>query len=201
MQLRYVLSNRFVFKLVEQPPADMAALLHAFSSTPPVVKRRAKELLDVIRDAVRRGLSGAVEEPKVLPPAASSEATVVPSEMEVDIPSASTQPVPQLTSLWSQSKDLPIAATSSLFGTAIQLSHSQPLYSTSSSSLFGSLPTSGPPKINSSSRFQDVVTKIHSTLVIAPTVPAVRILCCTLLIMLSHYLTSGSSSCDCGFFR
>ena len=65
-QFSYVLSNRFVLKLVEQPPADMAALLHAFSSTPPVVKRRAKELLDVIRGAVKKGLSGVVEEPEEL---------------------------------------------------------------------------------------------------------------------------------------
>ena len=33
----YILSNRFVFKLVEQPPADMAALLHTFPSAPPVI--------------------------------------------------------------------------------------------------------------------------------------------------------------------
>jgi exosome complex exonuclease RRP6 len=183
MRFRYVLSNRFVFKLVEQPPADMAALLHAFTSTPPVVKRRAKELLDVIRNAVKKGLSGAVEDPRELLPTASSETTVAPSKMDVDVPSASTQPVSQLTSLWSRNKDLPIAATSSLFGGAIQPSHPQPLYSTSSSSLFGSLP-SGLPKIDSLTRFQDVVNRIHSTLVIAPTVPAVRTLCRTSLILL-----------------
>jgi len=64
MPFRYVLSNRFLFKLALQPPADMVALLRAFSSTPAVVKRRAKELLDVIRGAVKKGLSGTVEEPK-----------------------------------------------------------------------------------------------------------------------------------------
>ena len=37
MRDRYILSNRFVFMLVEQPPADMAALLHTFPSTPPVI--------------------------------------------------------------------------------------------------------------------------------------------------------------------
>jgi exosome complex exonuclease RRP6 len=170
MQFRYVLSNRFLFKLVEQLPADMAALLHAFASTPPVVKRRAKELVDVIRDAMKKGLSGAVEDPKGLLPTASSE-TTAPSRMDVDAPSASTQP--RQTSLWSFNKALPIAATSSLFGSAIQPSRTQSLHSTSSSSLFGSLPPSGPPKVNSPSRFQDIVNKIHSTLVVAPTVPAV----------------------------
>jgi exosome complex exonuclease RRP6 len=172
MRFRYVLSNRFLFKLVEQPPADMAALLHAFEYTPPVVKRRAKELLDVIRDATKKGLSGAVEDPKeVLLPTASPETTVAPSKMDVDVPSASTQP--RQTSLWSSNKALPIAATSSLFGSAIQPSRTQSLHSTSSSSLFGPSPPSGKPKVNFPGRFQDVVNKIHSTLVVAPTVPAV----------------------------
>jgi exosome complex exonuclease RRP6 len=171
MRFRYVLSNRFLFKLVEQPPVDMAALLHAFEYTPPVVKRRAKELLDVIRDATKKGLSGAVEDPKEVLPAASSETTVAPSKMDVDVPSASTQP--RQTSLWSFNKALPIAATSSLFGSAIQSSRTESLHSTSSSSLFGPLPPSGKPKVNFPSRFQDVVNKIHSTLVVAPTVPAV----------------------------
>jgi exosome complex exonuclease RRP6 len=171
MQFRYVLSNRFLFKLVEKPPADMAALLHSFEFTPPVVKRRAKELLDVIRDAVKKGLSGPVEDPKELLPVASSETTVAPNKMDVDVPSASTQPQP--TSLWSSNKALPVAETSSLFGSAIQPFRTQSQHSTSSSSLFGSIPPSGPPKVNSASRFQDVVNKIHSTLVVAPTVPAV----------------------------
>jgi exosome complex exonuclease RRP6 len=184
LQFRYVLSNRFVFKLVEQPPADMAALLHAFSSTPPVVKRRAKELLDVIRNAVKKGLLGAVEEPRGPLSTAPSETTVAPSKMDVDVPSASTQPVSQAT-LWSRNKYLPTAATSSLFGVASP----RPLYSTSNSSLFGSLPSSGLPKANSLSRFQDVVNRIHSTLVIAPAVPAVRTFMSDATHYTYHYLT------------
>src|SRR6266403_461923 len=169
MPFRYVLSNRFLFKLALQPPADMVALLRAFSSTPAVVKRRAKELLDVIRGAVKKGLSGTVEEPKEHLPTVSPETTVAPSKMDVDVSSAPSQPVPQPTSVWSSNETLPIAATSSLFGSTIQPSLTQPLYSTSSSSLFGSLhPT--PPTANALSRFQYVVNKIHSALVIAPTV-------------------------------
>lgn len=160
-----------MFKLVEQPPADMAALLHAFEFTPPVVKRRAKELLDIIRDAAKKGLSDTVEDPTEVLPTASTETTVASSRMDVDVPSTSTQP--RQTSLWSVNKALPIAATSSLFGSAIQPYHTQSLHSTSSSSLFGPLPLSGKPKVNPPSRFQDVVNKIHSTLVVAPTVPAV----------------------------
>jgi exosome complex exonuclease RRP6 len=168
MQFRYVLPNRFLFKLVEQPPVEMAALLHVFEYTPPVVKRRAKELLDVIRDAMKKAQSGVVEDPKEILPTAPSETTVAPSKMDVDVPSASTQP--RQASLWSFNQAFPITKTSSLFSSAIQPPRT---YSTSSSSLFGSLPPSGPPKANSPNRFQDVVNKIHSTLVVAPTVPAV----------------------------
>jgi len=172
LRYRYVLSNRFVLKLVEQPPADMAALLHAFPSTPPVVRRRSKELLDVIRDAVKRGLSIAVEGPGPLV-AESSGPNVSSNEMDSDNLLAPNPPVPQSSSLWSSDEPLPTATSSSLFGASIPSSRPRPVYSTTSSSLFGSLPPSGVPKDNSLSRFQNVVKKIHSTLVIAPTVPAV----------------------------
>ncbi|KAI9436576.1 hypothetical protein H4582DRAFT_1961712 [Lactarius indigo] len=151
-----MLSNRFVCKLVEQPPADMAALLHVFPSTPPVVRRRAKELLDVIRSAVRKGLSG--------PAAPSEPIPVVPSEVtleprkEVEVSSEHPTPAPTSSSL-------------SLFGTVAVFPRLPSVYSTPRSSLFGVPPTSAVPKINIIGRFQDVVNRIHSTLVIAPTVP------------------------------
>lgn len=51
------MQNHVLFTIAEQPPADMAALLAIFrSSVPPVVKKRAKELLGAIRGAVKRGL-------------------------------------------------------------------------------------------------------------------------------------------------
>ena len=147
-----MLSNRFLFKLVEQPPPDMAALLHAFSSTPPVVRRRAKELLDVIRDAVRKGLSGPT-------PVAPSE----PTPVVVAMPGSKEEPTIRA----------PVASsmTSSLFGAATVLPRPPAVYSTLQSSLFGVLPSTEPK--TQSGRFQDVVNKIHSTLVVAPTVPQV----------------------------
>ncbi|KAF4621790.1 hypothetical protein D9613_012206 [Agrocybe pediades] len=55
---RYVLQNHVLFLMAEQPPADMAALLAIFkSSIPPIVKRRAKELLTVVKEAVKRGMA------------------------------------------------------------------------------------------------------------------------------------------------
>ncbi|KAH9179270.1 hypothetical protein EDB89DRAFT_2111416 [Lactarius sanguifluus] len=165
----YVLSNRFVFKLVEQPPADMAALLQAFRSTPPVVRRHAKELLDVIRGAVRKGLGGPAA-PSEPAPIVSSEAT--PQQiMDVDVSSEHADPACASASLWSGSKPLPTSTTSSLFGAATVLPRLPSGYSTSQSSLFGLPPTSAVSKTKSNGRFQDVVNRIHSTLVVAPTVP------------------------------
>jgi exosome complex exonuclease RRP6 len=133
----------------------MAALLQAFSSTPPVVRRRAKELLDVVRDAVRKGLSG-----PVVAPSEPTPVVVMPEDVGV-----SSEPVIPVAS--SLCKPLP---TSSLFGAATVLLPRPPaVYSTLQSSLFGVLPE---PKTQSG-RFQDVVNKIHSTLVVAPTVPQV----------------------------
>ncbi|KAI0700067.1 ribonuclease H-like domain-containing protein [Cytidiella melzeri] len=48
---RYVLPNHQLFSLVEQPPSDMASLLSMFQHVPAIVRRRAKELLDTIREA------------------------------------------------------------------------------------------------------------------------------------------------------
>lgn len=47
--LRYVLPQHYLFQLAEQPPNDLPELLNSFRSVPPVIKRRAKELLDEIR--------------------------------------------------------------------------------------------------------------------------------------------------------
>lgn len=47
-----------LFHIAEEPPAEMASLLRMFqTSVPAVVKRRAKELLNVIKEAVKRGLN------------------------------------------------------------------------------------------------------------------------------------------------
>ena len=54
---RYVLPQHYLFQLAEQPPNDLPALLNIFRTVPPVIKRRANELLDEIR----AGGSGSVD--------------------------------------------------------------------------------------------------------------------------------------------
>jgi exosome complex exonuclease RRP6 len=61
-QSRYVLQNHTLFLIAEQTPADMAALLSLFKPmVPHVVKKRAKELLNVITEAVKRGSSSGLD--------------------------------------------------------------------------------------------------------------------------------------------
>ena len=50
---RYVLPNHQLFVLAEQPPVDITGLLSMFQHVPAVIRRRAKELLDTIRDAAK----------------------------------------------------------------------------------------------------------------------------------------------------
>lgn len=92
-----------MFQLAEQPPADMAALLKIFHSVPPVIRRRAKELLEVIRDCVKRHLTK------------TSASSVVdgPSDIHVDKLEISTEvntilvtDPPVLSNIWSLSKSL-----------------------------------------------------------------------------------------------
>lgn len=49
MECRYVLPQHYLFQLAERPPNDIPTLLNIFRAVPPVIKRRANELLDEIR--------------------------------------------------------------------------------------------------------------------------------------------------------
>lgn len=48
-ECRYVLPQHYLFQLAEQPPNDLPGFLSIFQTVPPVVKKRASELLDEIR--------------------------------------------------------------------------------------------------------------------------------------------------------
>jgi exosome complex exonuclease RRP6 len=55
---RYVLQNHILFLIADQLPLNMASLVALFkTSTPTVIKRRAKELLSVITEAVKNNSS------------------------------------------------------------------------------------------------------------------------------------------------
>ncbi|KAF5374147.1 hypothetical protein D9615_008827 [Tricholomella constricta] len=182
---RYVLPNHFLFQLAEQPPVDMAALLRMFHSVPPVIRKRAKELLEVIRDRIRRHLSdnpapsapSLIEQMPAPVPTTTAEASTQPQAMSNDTP---------MSNLWNRAPASNAAASSSslLFGSTLpairRTSQTTASFSTSQSSLFGSTINSlFPSQLSSNEKptisphFHEVVARINSTLVIAPSAPKV----------------------------
>ncbi len=212
---RYVLPNHYLFSLAERTPADMAALLSVFHPVPPVIRRRAKELLDAIRDAVKQALGA---------PGAASASVIdarveeAPAAMAVDAPETVAEvveatPAQPSQSLWTTGEDDPearyvmprltprpvssITATKSvLFGASLRSNTANVLPIAQQSALLGagsskaqvrnirhSLTTSLMPDtprkqelarglaINRA-RFLEAAIRIHSKLVIAPSVPS-----------------------------
>ncbi|KAG6868017.1 hypothetical protein C0993_008359 [Termitomyces sp. T159_Od127] len=198
---RYVLPNHFLFQLAEQPPADMTSLLGVFHSVPPVIRKNAKELLEVIRNCVKRHTSSSTTSstPTIEPQASTLQDT----ERSASPEAISTETF--LPSLWLRSQSNPIllgvtdlkrhvfvtyspsaskanatASKSSLFGPTLNSVRNIPrtpiVLLTTRNSLFGNVPSSISTS-NSHSRlephFFDVVTRINSTLAIAPKLPRV----------------------------
>ncbi|KAF9265330.1 hypothetical protein L218DRAFT_167220 [Marasmius fiardii PR-910] len=162
---RHILPNHLIFQLAEQPPADMAALLRVFSSVPPLIRRKAKDLLDEIRQAVTAHLQGetlpsaSVEEPR--------KEEQVSAEIKEVVISDSTQ-----TRLWSSNHvsvtNRLLAPESSLFRSTTNAPPPQNPLVSKTSALFGKF--NSPPTIPSVQKrqFGEVVSRIHSSLVIAP---------------------------------
>ncbi|KAG5335992.1 hypothetical protein C0989_012393 [Termitomyces sp. Mn162] len=167
---RYVLANHFLFQLAEQPPADMAALLGVFRSVPPVIRKYAKELLEVIRDCVKRhSLSGTTPSaPGVTlhpPVPQGTESSTVPQTKSNETP---------LPSLWTRSQSICFIQNYLDFialwrDIDLDLQHTSIIKRVLNNKKF--ISENGhsylPP------HFRDVIARINSTLVSAPTMPRV----------------------------
>ncbi|KAM5540062.1 hypothetical protein V8D89_006202 [Ganoderma adspersum] len=172
---RYVLPNHYIFSLAERTPADMAAFLSVFHPAPPIIRRRAKELLDAIRDAVKKALGA--------PGPASSGAEGATSTREPEVAMSVDEKAEEVvaalassvasTSLWTNVSAI-TASSSTLFGPSL-LWNALPVFPIApQSSLLGgtSSATSTLSRAASNkSRFLETATRIHSALVIAPTAP------------------------------
>ncbi|KAG6879832.1 hypothetical protein C0992_011115 [Termitomyces sp. T32_za158] len=177
--IRYVLPNHLLFRLAEQPPADMTALLGVLHSVPPIIRKYAKELLAVIRDCVKPHTSSRTTSfiPTIEPQASTLQGTEYSAT-----PEAKSSEI-FLPNLWlCTSKANAVASISSLFGPSLTLVRNTPrtpiVHSTTKSSLFGNAPSSISPSSpnqhpHMEPHFCDVVTRINSTLAIAPQLPIV----------------------------
>ncbi|KAH7923828.1 hypothetical protein BV22DRAFT_557849 [Leucogyrophana mollusca] len=175
---RFVLPNHYLFQIAEKPPSDVAALLSIFQPVPPVLRRRAKELLDAVKDAVARHATNGI----IPPPVASTEDVVI--EVEVNTASAPVETSPSITNtassrLWGSMSVLgaPVQRTSSLFGSTVpsrSADHQTAMsYASSRSSLFGTRSGSlqASRLVEDKARFKELLSRIHSTLVISPSAP------------------------------
>ncbi|KAJ7730997.1 ribonuclease H-like domain-containing protein [Mycena maculata] len=164
---RYVLPNHYLFQLAERPPADMAALLQMFPSVPPVVRRRAKELLEAIRACLQRYVKKAPDPPPPPPPVEKETRTEVDGDEAVV---GAKVPVSGGADLWSIAPTR-VAGKSALFGAALAAKAPAVALSATTSALFG---TKGKGPSELTSRFQEVVARIHSALVIIPSMPVAQ---------------------------
>ncbi|KAJ3510409.1 hypothetical protein NLJ89_g4693 [Agrocybe chaxingu] len=192
---RYVLQNHFLFMLAEEPPADMAALLKVFrTSVPPLVKRRAKELLNVVREAVKRGLplvhpgsKTAVEEIATEEVVVETLKDVVMLESEIKSLESVEGKAKNIWGATPTTEKIVSKSHSSLFGlskgttTAGGTRSTGIAFSTTVSTLFGTgrrtnagsngAASSTSKSVLESTHFKELVTKINKSLALAPSVP------------------------------
>jgi len=181
ISVRYILPNHFLFQLAEQPPADMASLLGLFrSSVPPVLKRRGKDLLDVIQARVKSGLALMNGGDIIVEADREVEVLVNPDENvihEQEGVSLQLDSGGDNAKLWGKHEQMPSASSSSLFGSILPIHPtSANTLTTSISTLFGPVlsnhgASSGTSTKSENPHFKELLNKIHRTLVIVPVVP------------------------------
>jgi exosome complex exonuclease RRP6 len=141
-----VLQNHVLFRIAEEPPAEMASLLRLFqTSVPAIVKRRAKELLNVIKEAVKRGLNltkqagsvQSVEDQEEIVVSLNEVPTKEVTMLETEMKSLETADESGSTSLWGSGMIPPSFVIFSLRADGMIGPESRMAFSTSQSSLFG----------------------------------------------------------------
>ncbi|KAG1763058.1 ribonuclease H-like domain-containing protein [Suillus occidentalis] len=161
---RYVLPNHQLFIVAERSPSNAAELLALFShaSIPPVLRRRAGELAEVIKSTVKRVASSgiAVEAAAVTTDVDAVDSAASPEVFIVEETAKSR--------LWGSAtvSSMVIQRSSSSLFDRTATAHERSSYSASRSSLFGA--ASAPIISTNRNAFSDIVTRIHRTLVIAP---------------------------------
>lgn len=169
---RYVLPNHQLFIVAERSPSNPAELLALFShaSIPPVLRRRAGELAEVIKSTVERVTSSGV----VVEAAVTTDVEAVDSAVSTEVVIVEETVKSRLWGSATVSSSVVQRSSSSLFDRTAAADEGSS-YSASRSSLFGAAlpsrmtPRSSAPIISTNrNTFNDIVTRIHRTLVIAP---------------------------------
>ncbi|KAF8517423.1 ribonuclease H-like domain-containing protein [Hysterangium stoloniferum] len=162
---RYVLPNLHILRLAERPPKDLPTLLSHFQPVPPIVRVRSLELLDVIKDAVKRA-----ETQQPVPEVEMVSAVDVQTK-DISLRLVGTVDRVASSGLWDRSISNNMATSSSLLGSMSATPMSGATYISHKSSLFGSMSITQVQDLSADKRYCDVMARIHSKLIIAPTPP------------------------------
>ncbi|KAG8907725.1 exosome nuclease subunit [Tulasnella sp. 403] len=163
--IKYVLPNQFLFTLSERPPTDVAKLISTVQPTPPPVRRRADELLEVIKGAI--SAHTLAQKQKV----EEQHAREALGAMDVDSgPFANVAPEGDDDET-SSPNDIAVLDTSSLFGETLS-AQKKPAIVASHSTLFGDTLTSSKVASVAIPNYEEIINRIHSKLVLTPSVPA-----------------------------
>ncbi|KLO08654.1 hypothetical protein SCHPADRAFT_599955 [Schizopora paradoxa] len=169
---RYVLPNHYIFQLAERPPADMATLMAVFRSVPSLIRTHAASLLDAIQAANQSALSRSFVVDSVVKPK-----DPIKSSLEDKHKEASSKPLPSNTAtngIWLNSKGHE-TTTSTFLGPSSFAVNSTKDTVPATSTLFPSGwigATNG--LSNISTRYQEVLCKIHATMGVTPTMPVLE---------------------------
>ncbi|KAL5501535.1 RRP6 [Sanghuangporus vaninii] len=185
---RYVLPNHYLFHLAERPPADMAALFAVFRPIPPLVRIKATSLLEVIRTAVKEALTKAGKTQNIdiaghLQTTLSDTCkellrTSISHEASVHSKNASSSIEERSSELWTRQTGDIAASSSSLLGSQTIAGR---VYGTTPSSDRSTLFPKGWTLSKSATkgidttipRYREAVSRIHSSLVVSPSIPSV----------------------------
>jgi len=146
-------------------------------SIPPIVRKRSKELLEVVRDAVNVGLSKPAAAPTLEKPLDDVEMKdVVSVNRPEQSPHISNQVQTEPSVFWGRTdnKSLSSTSTSSLFGSQTLITPNRKfttLFSAPKSTLFKDAIHPLPSNTSDNALFKTLVARINSKLVIVPTVP------------------------------
>ncbi|EJD50781.1 hypothetical protein AURDEDRAFT_159928 [Auricularia subglabra TFB-10046 SS5] len=171
---RYVMGNSSLFKLADAQPTDMAQLTAALHPMSAIVRKRGKDLLNVISRAVKDYQEPAAapvhHEPQVNPFAIGSQSLPIDLTANQDA---------QRAHLWDFSNAVPAASarSSKLFGDDFSAGHASPSwrdYCKPSSSLFGggaAQQSRQKEKQKQREQYLEVAAEIHRSLLVAPKLP------------------------------
>ncbi|KAG9023935.1 exosome nuclease subunit [Tulasnella sp. JGI-2019a] len=162
----YVLPNHQLFALVEHPPVNAVKVLAAVRPTPPLVQARATELFKIIKDSLDAYLRSEIQRMN----AAKAKAV----HIGMDIDSGPHANVPTGPDEDTGPAGHPGAGTATVTSSVPLFAPSVTAlpFITTSSSFFGKAPITwkAPAK---STRYMEIVDRVHRSLVITPSVPAI----------------------------